>query len=483
MQEQAAYQQALQYVEQHRKNDVTITVHDQLGYPLKNLNVTYWQTSHDFMFGFWSFTPTDAKGWSLFSDLCEATNATILVSMPAWGDSESKRGTFDWSRNDSEFQRLLEHCHTARFVVLFMNFEPWTILPSWINAEAMSDPAVFTQFKEDLYEYVYQAVKHYSDKVAYWITDNELNLRAAQRLLPSMNKALEIVQVEVKAIREADDNAKVLLEPGYITDTPWSPVDFAKQVIQSGIRIDGFAIEAYADHTPVFYQNIINESWKTFAKPVLIQETGYPSVPEGIPNKSWNAWNHVFDEPTQAAWIKYMTVLPFGNGPFLGVLLLTAVDLQIKLQEFNHVGLFSPEGLTVKNSYYVYRQNIQMFTTKGSALTDDEGQLTFRGFAGYYTVTVTDTNGQQSNLHIHVRQLSNSTYRGQQNFIITFTSHPTVSVTRSQNLITRVTASSSQLPLTGQYLWPGTIGLLVLTVAVLVILRSIFALRKPAPRS
>jgi hypothetical protein len=432
-QEEVAYQQALQYIDQHRKSDVSISVVDQAGAPIKGASVSYQQKTHDFIFGFpgsaWA-TPqswadsNEARSWTLWSDLCQAVHATVILDWEEWADIEPQRGVFQWGYSgvspqspDQVFQRILDHCPGTRFIFLFDDFSgdiSWLHQkdPGWVNAEMdnLADPAVFAQFKQDLTDYVYHVVKHYADKkVLYWITENELNGDQVQGWLTGPEKAIEIDQVMVQAIREARLDAKVLLTATWPAAHP-EPFEFADQALASGLQVDGISFPAYPygpPFSPTFYQSYI-QRLSSLGKPVFIQETGYPSQ-NNAAESNWATWSGIHDEPTQAAWDKYMTAVPFGTENVLGVILVSAEDIPNPDAVFRDFGLFIRDGRT-KQAYEMYRQLIQGFTSVGTGSTDASGKLAFRGFAGEYTVTVTAPDGRKVEQTIHVSETGGNSF-------------------------------------------------------------------------
>jgi len=455
--EEAAYQQALQYIEQHRKNNVTITVSDLAGRPLRNANVSYMQTSHDFVFGVfgngWGIpNEDDAAGWRLYCDLVTKINATIVMTTwYFWAYTEPERGKFVWYSADMQFQRIWNHCPASRFIIVFANLnQEREQTPGWVGINRLNNETFFAEFKQDLYDYVSHVVKKYASRVDYWVTEAELNLNTAMAFLwRNITKGIEIDLIEAHAIRDADPDARILLMPGYITKGGEPAHEFAKRFLALDVNIDGFSIETYPDdyggaykHTPIFYKQVINEL-QALGKPVFIMETGYPSQP-CVPcdeKGGWIPWSR--DEPTQAAWVKYMTGISYGTEGVIGITYypVDILDPSGAVQAFTNFGLLTRQG-RAKQAYWTCLEQIQMFTTSGSETTDAQGRLSFRGFAGNYVITVTTAYGQKSETHIHVQQLSNSTYAEQQDFSITLAPQPIINSTSA--ITSRTTTASSQ---------------------------------------
>ncbi|HXZ89929.1 MAG TPA: hypothetical protein VEG61_02605, partial [Candidatus Dormibacteraeota bacterium] len=197
-----------------------------------------------------------------------------------------------------------------------------------------------------------------------------------------------------------------------------------------------------AEGTPVFYRQYA-KSMADLGRPVFIQETGYPSEGCGeLCVDNWPAWNRVFDESTQAAWVRYMLGIAFGTEGIIGVT-SWFVDLRPddwSVQSFKSMGLATRDG-RAKQAYSAYLDEVENFTTSGRGITDAQGRVSFRGFAGYYTIAVTAADGQRSKIGIHVLQLSNSTHAGRQDFTITFAPHPMVNSTSTTIQIATTTSA------------------------------------------
>jgi len=366
------------------------------------------------------FEGAEAAAWALWSDLCQSMNAWVQLVWQVWPEVEPQPDLFQWETADYWFQRILDRCPGAHFILLFSELSCGgcprlgTYVPAWIQVERLTDPVVFEEFKRDLYDYVSRVAQRFASKVQWWSTMNELNWRTPELLGGDVEKAIEIDRVIINAIRDAYPQAKVLLATSFFEPAhafpPISPFEFAQRALQAGLPVDGITLQAWpgAQATPLFYQNYVRQL-ASLGKPVFIQETGYPSQPTQ-PARIWQAWGGIFDEPTQAAWVKYMTAIPYGTENVMGVLLVFAVDDNtIPNWPFTHMGLFTRDGRT-KQAYDGYRQHIRMFTTVGSDNTNAQGQLAFRGFAGEYTVIVTAPDGRRVEQTIHVREKAENTF-------------------------------------------------------------------------
>ena len=427
-QEEAEYRHALQYIQQHRKNNVTLTILDQTSHPISNANVSYQQTSHDFIFGIFGSTWAvpeydDMDSWALYSNLCSA-NSEVELDWEMWATIEPSNGTFQWNSADWWFQRIINYCPSARFVLMFDDLACCGHkVSSWTGISNLSDPIVFGKFKQYLHDYVYQVVKRYSDRVDWWITENELNAPPASDTLGSMGKEIDVDHTVVQAIRDANSDSRIILMAGLYPHYEANqqlefadPIDFARQALAGGIQIDGVSVEAYPTQfggqirTPIFYQWYTRNMARLLHTPVFVQETGYPSQPceacgGGGGTNTWaTAWNRVFTEPAQASWVKYMTTDMFGTEGVIGIVNFP-YHTPTSSSLFRDFGLFTADG-HAKQAYYTLLNQIQMFTTSGNTSTNRQGVIMFRGFAGNYTISVP---GYES-ATIHVSEQGNNTF-------------------------------------------------------------------------
>jgi GH35 family endo-1,4-beta-xylanase len=353
------------------------------------------------------FEQTEAEAWALWSELCRSMNAWVQLMWNVWPYTEPQPDVFRWEIADFWFQRILGRCPGARFILIFAVHEA-VRLPAWVDVNRLRDPSAFERFKQDLYDYVYRVAQRYRDRVRWWGTQNEANTDPVLRMFGTLEKVIEMDRVIVEAIRNAHPQAKILLVTSYFEPArafpAISPFEFAQRALRAGLRVDGITLQAwpYAQATPLFYQNYVRQL-ASLGKPVFIQETGYPSR-STQPARIWQAWSGVFNEVIQAAWAKYMTTIPYGTENVIGVLWVFAVDDNtIPNWPFTHMGLFTRDGST-KQAYGVYREHIRMFTTTGSGRTAESGEITFRGFAGDYTVTVTAPDGRKVEETIHINE-------------------------------------------------------------------------------
>ena len=403
------YLQALQSVAASREVPITVEVQGQNDSHLASQSLLYNQTSSDFVAGItgsgWALpgfsSEATPSAWSSWSEVCGVTNV-VELDWQEWGAVEPNPNEFVWSNADQQFNEVLSHCPGARFIVMFDDLsgygQPWynTTVPGWVPYNDLSNATAFQQFRNDLYGYVYHIVRRYREEVAYWLTENELGLSPAQTELGnSTEKAVQVDTTVISAIRAADPGARVMLSDSSYSASP-DPYTFAQDVVQSGTKPDGIAIEAYAANpliTPFFYKEYI-QSLESFGLPILIQETGYPSGPTTCawattPSGCWAGWGGVFSPQIQADWLKFVFTFALSDNNTVGIIWPFGIDENIT--DWQTFGLVGQNG-TYKPAFYDYKQFVRSITTSGTAATNATGEATFVGFPGNYSLRIAGTS-------------------------------------------------------------------------------------------
>lgn len=394
---------ALEYIETNRKGTAEIRLLDEITRtPVSGAVVQYRQTSHDFMFAnlFWGDV-------SKMQELGLEWDGDVWLS---WTDIERTRGVYDFSKPDSTIRWLRQYRQVrifARFTGFFLDWNyvvstPPPRPPSFADFDHIDDPAVFARYKNLAYEFVFNVATHYKGTIQAYVTQWEINWPSvavtdglSKQPAWTVQQAVEVNEVVSRAIRDADPTAIIMLG----TSTAWEgpspydmgPIQFTKLCLRSGVDVDIVALEGYPfDGGPAFFYDYVKTLAK-LGKPVFIEETGYPSVKPNA-DESWvRSWKwHVFNEHVQALWNRYMFILMFGIKEAVGVSAFTLRDQEITvpyLTVFSSMGLFTTTWQH-KESAVTLRELMANFTTSGTVVTDDEGIVTLRGFAGDYTVRV-----------------------------------------------------------------------------------------------
>jgi len=402
---------ALDYIENARKSGVQIKVLDEVtGLPIEGALMSYRQVSHDFMF---------TIGGSPLDFMSELSLNALEVFPLNWTRIEPRDGDFHYEFYDRALDYWLKEVpHAQLFVKLWVVPEAGWVYKTWPPpytrfSEILTNQSAFQEFLGHVYDYVYHSASHLK-AIRYWITQMEINvpeypINEAKKQLWTVQQAVEIDRVSARAIRDANPNATILLgtsNPNFMGEDPSlyaDPVEFAKMCIRRGVAFDGVAIETWPYWTPADYYDYMGKL-TALGKSVFIHEIqGFAAVPPGGRWLLSGRWR-MFDEDSQAAWLKCMFTIAYGKSGVIGIYWLWYQD-----SPAYETGQAFPDGLnrldgTPRKAYYTFRDLMKQFTTYGNGTTDANGILGFRGFAGHYSVTVTAKGFETLDTPIHVQE-------------------------------------------------------------------------------
>jgi GH35 family endo-1,4-beta-xylanase len=203
----------------------------------------------------------------------------------------------------------------------------------------------FNELKEEVYDYVYSTVRRFKKFVRIWNVVNEPHLITSNVLKLTYEEMREIIKVGIKAIRDADPEAKILINftdiagtilhfkhipfarlyDEHISDYNVHPYKFLE--LLEGLDYDLVGLQFYygahlrgtgdKEGPPamdLFTFSRILDKYSELGKPIYITEI---SVPSSF-NDSWRigCWHGGWDEQTQAEWLKGFYSICFSK-PFV----------------------------------------------------------------------------------------------------------------------------------------------------------------------
>ena len=255
---------ALESIEKNRKGTAEIRLVDHYtGQPVKQADVTYAETTHDFIFGSFESALVVAEQTGTVGLWSSANGGWVHIGL-SWRESILGPGVFDFRRPDSWLDYLEKEHSGTQFVAQFFDLTPqaWAGVepPDFVDFYGIAEPQVFENYRHHLYDFVYHVVEHYRDRIRYWVTQNELNrpayvmgVRGLTKPLWTINQAFEIANTTAAAIRRANPDAMIILA-GSPPNSPYEkddwinsldPRTFAKEAVRRGIDFDAFSIQFY----------------------------------------------------------------------------------------------------------------------------------------------------------------------------------------------------------------------------------------------
>lgn len=401
-------------IEKYRKGTAVIKIVDDKGKPLPDVKIECKQISHDFLFGATpmggngSYDPRYAK---IMSDSgINRSNITIR-----WGRIEPKKGVFDWSNIDL-YQDI--NAQLKAGFKLTGSLSMWFYRNSQVRDDFCPDylsDLKFDELKKNVYQHMYTLANRYYGKIDTWEI-NETNLSWANCLNLTNEQKSELIKTFTEAVKTANPEAKVLLNsmalpfefgPAYSDyDTIPYPVmlDYLKErgllpdiigleFYYSGVTTDGYI-------QPALELSVVSkllDDYSKYGRPIYVNEFSIPST--YIADSGW--WHRPWDEPTQAEYLEGFYTIAFSKPLVQSINWAWGSTDQ---DAFTLSGGLLDTNLKPKTAYHTLKKLIESWYTFETGITDSNGGLSFRGFAGEYEISAQTPNGKKPLGRIHIYQ-------------------------------------------------------------------------------
>ena len=392
--DQEAYDHALQDIEQYRKGDITIYLQDPNGAPLLEYRVEYQQIAHDFLFG-----TVGSHIWNTVAnpyDLDMAKDIGIngmLIGFPWWliqpedGLYKVNYATF-WTAVDEISSRGL-------------NVKTNGIFDFGHEIEYMKD-VPFDLYLERLTEHVSKLVERFAPSVDQWEAILEPNFGNHNPHRWSRDQYYQAISTSIESIRTHDPTASVEINLSY----PCGGIDWlnnyqiVEEMLQRGIDFDVLGLQFYynayiRNPSPYVMDRMslaqmsscidrFQDMLAPYGKTIAGSEFSVPAeAPLGVPGY----WGYPWSDDLQAQYLTTAYTIFFSK-PLNHS--LTWFGFQSSPGEFVFQGGLVDENWYPRKSYWAMRDFIHSWTSDGVGITDAEGVLKLRGFAGDYSVVITD---------------------------------------------------------------------------------------------
>jgi hypothetical protein len=412
-------------IEKNRKGDVNIKVVDEEGKALNDCDISYEQTSHDFIF---SAIP-DSLDYSELLKEC-GINATA-VFCGKYGEIEPEPGHFNWGFPDSQVATQVKRNLTSIGNLGWFFFSGWgddsyNYLPGYLKDMS------FEEVKAAVYNHVYAIAQRYVDDIDIWDAIYEECAPWSNELGWTWSQKLEILKTVTNAVKDANPQAKILLmdeAKAYNHFMSWSvhePMNLQAKVdwvsLQEFITVAGSHqipidiiglylptgdVELYQTGEPNIFPILdfvslsgLLDEYASFDKSIMVM--GYNAPSTQIAGGCW--WHRPWDEQIQAEYVTGVYSIIFSNALAKGIEWGPAVTDDVS-EKYGGLtcGLLGSD-LRPKPVYFALKNLINSWTTSGTGKTDESGHFEFRGFAGDYKVTLKTTNGRSFETLIHVNE-------------------------------------------------------------------------------
>ncbi len=380
-------------IEKYRKGNLTISVRDAQGKPVRGAVVKVTQTRHAFLFGcnFFAFDPADTSPeQTTYRKEFEALfNYATLPFY--WGGFEYTQGKPEYARLEAMAQYCKGHGITPKGHPLV-----WHIVwPGWAPKDPDSAIPLLQARVTDL-------IPRYKSTIHYWDVLNEAN--SAASFSPANGESEWIKRdgpapVVGTALGWARAAGQGIPETFLYNDYDTGEANVALlTALQKDDRLpDAIGIQSHMHGGTWSEEKIwsVCQSFAQFGKPVHFTETTVISGPQRVysmtdPNPGWESTPE--DEAKQAAYVSRFYTILFSHPSLRAI---TWWDFSDKYAWLN-----APAGLVRKDMSPkpAYTQLLNLihtqWWTKKVGRTSAQGSYTGRVFYGDYTVTVTGSSGR-----------------------------------------------------------------------------------------
>ncbi len=394
--------EAKQRIEEHRKENVTLTV-TQNGKPLTGAAVKVEFQGHEFLFGCnifkWNRCATPEENEAYQERFAEVFNFATLGFY--WWTFEPEQG----KRKHADVDRVLAWCEDngirAKGHPLAWNFSD----PAWAKNIA----------EDDLYrwqlEYARQCPERYRDKIETWDVINEVVqwdrsecLRQAPKLTALMKErgSIEYAKACFHEARKGNPGATLLIND-YMTGPEYASL-VEKLTDENGKPLyDAIGLQSHM-HSGTWNNGHIWDVCERFAKfkaPVHFTEL---TLLSGEGKFDWN--NRKGMETTsegerkQAEEVVRIYTMLFSHP---SVEAITWWDLSDQGAWMNAPAGLLRKDMTPKPAFEALKKLVtEDWTTNETLQTDEKGEVKLRAFRGDYRITVTLPDGKRQTLPVNV---------------------------------------------------------------------------------
>jgi len=421
------------------KTDATVTIVDESGNVIEGAQVTIEETESDFVFGtnymwiekFDTFEENLEYNLALIDEIAAISNQ---ATVPLFWSFLAPQAVLDGDGNVQDIslstdaiasldlqlgllaQKGITDINGATLVWENSDFMPQTWLAGLSNE----------QKKMALKLYIQKIIKMYSNKTVStinivtgeWTTcDVSINtwevvgepyyLDCFSELWPDATKETVIKEMydwadEARA-QTGNPNIKLMLNDYiFLVDGNLPCYDSLKKLVDAGVKFDILGIQAHhlidgmaGYDVPYNLSELssILDRYASLGKTMYITEFEMPSNNNEIVGSVWRGTN--WDETTRSQYVKDFYTLLFSHPAIAGISYWDMVDVAGQVQYIPYSGLINAD-LTVKKTYMDLKDliNNQWKTKIEQAITDENGQYSFRGFGGTYKISVEVGSGK-----------------------------------------------------------------------------------------
>jgi len=403
-------------IETNRKGRCTVTIVGPDGTPLSNVRVAYRQVGHDFLFGAfdWNYDQTTLS-------LMRKAGINYLTIYYNWGTIESNIngfGRIDQFVNYANRNDMKACAHNLLYFTDIYNFDSYPPYLKRVNCQ---------ETRRRLQEFVSSSIRRDGGKVVYWNIMNEANSNWANALNFTSDQMLTIMDDTSKTVRRLSPKAKIIINfafPGGESEASrydledvyaYTPYEFIEMMDKKGIDYDILGLQFYYGtmypetgwpSRDMYSISKMMDWYAKYGKPVFITETSFPSQFVRRNGLKQGYWHGMPSEETKADYIRYFYTIAFSKPHIHAIAWWDGDDTDCW---YPTAGLITTDH-KIKLAYTTLANLISNWTTAGSALTDKDGKITFKGYAGDYQVIISAEGQEPMTVTIHIDEQGDASY-------------------------------------------------------------------------
>lgn len=441
-------------IERYRKGNVTLTIVDSQGTPVRVAEVEIRQLNHDFLFGCAYPLEVDIPIW------VRDRYQSYFASLFNYATTENAFKWYVLSRQGyGQIDRMLEWTQSHSIKVKGHNLVWGNIPGSGSGVPVFLRTASRDEVRLALQERIREAVSKYAGRIDIWDVVNE----PFHAKWFDEHFGEDYVEKSLEWSREANPNATLLVnETGILRDVQITQeyLDYLGKLEAKGVPLDVVGVQAHSANT-WFSPEQIYDALDTLASLGLdIHITEFSVLAAGQPIEG-GFRSGVWDEQAQAEYFEmfYRTAFSHPN-----VKAITLWDLWDGSSMQPPMSGILRSDFTTKPAYRVLDRLINTeWRTSVTTHTNGEGKVEFRGFYGRYQIVVTN-NGQRLTGAFHLAE------------------NGTMSQEVAVSPGVETPKSSQTLPNWAPTNWSYVAGLIIIATASLIFLRKFRPRSKPVAK-
>lgn len=385
--EDAIFQVAQQDIEKFKKMDISLRVNDCSGKSISGLVVDFQQKTNDFIFG---------VGWPENNQLValKETGFNGAIKEAWWGEVTIDGVNYDF--REDQFTPITQQgmdivMHTGVWITPITN-------PNWYFFPRMIFKLTPAEIGDLARNFSSKVTEHFRDRMSIFDVFNEPQ-NAFYTLHLTMDDVVNIASASAEGARQGAPNVPTYINfyYAYLGEMSWyinannetfpTPEEILKAILQKQVPFDNIGLEFYNSPSIDFgiYDDTI-EHYSKFGKSIFVSELSF----------SGN-WRDAISNQTAAQWAEYAYTIAFSKPYVTGIVWIPGNGPENPAYLFQQNGDPRPTLDTIGKLIHNWR-------TSGKSTTDEQGVITWRGFAGDYDIHWIDPNGSEQTLPVHVTQ-------------------------------------------------------------------------------